>query len=194
MLHICFDIDDTLNNLMEEYLKWFNKIYSSNTPISYNEIIDNPPHEILRISEKHYRQTLYQFRMINYKYLIPDPNVLKWFKKHGHRAHFSVLTSAFKDCIPVVANWVFLHFGEWIRTFAFVPSAIDENDIHNVYDIDKAGWLHRNNVDIYIDDNPITCWKVSLCNIKSHCVKQPWSSLSEIGINNILKSIGKKLK
>lgn len=193
MLNICFDCDDVLNSLMQNYLDWMYMTDEYKGPkISYEQIVQNPPHDILGISELKYRQTLHKFRFMMYHTLQPNQEILNWFYQYGEKAHFSVLTSAFRDCIPITTKWIFENFSQWVRTFAFVPSKVSNDDINIIYDNNKADWLVRNHVDIFIDDSLKNIFQVKARSdnkIDCYLVKQPWNDGMEIG--NVLKELNK---
>lgn len=173
MLHICFDIDDVLNSLMEKWLITYN--HRNLKKFKYEQIIENPPYEILGISKQEYLTFLDEYRLYSYLFLEPNKEILNWFKENENKAHFSVLTATPSSCSHISANWVMTYFKDYIRTFAFIPSG-RENIKDIVYDKSKADWLIRNNADIFIDDNEKNINEAKEKGIKSYLVKQPWNS------------------
>ena len=74
MITICWDVDDVLNNLMEAWFCFFKLDSNKDINIDYNDIIKNPPDELLGITKKEYLDSLDYFR-VNYYSLLP-PNKL----------------------------------------------------------------------------------------------------------------------
>jgi hypothetical protein len=188
MLHIVFDVDDVLNNLMYSWLQNFNK--SKKTNIKYKELIYNPPYEIIGIDKLIYLNSLDYFRYYYYEDLTPNQKILDWFKENEHKAYFSVLTSTPGAYASIVSNWVFKYFSQWIRTFAFIPS--DREGIKlPMYDKLKADWLYRNHADIFIDDSYINCLDAVYLGVQSFCLKQPWNGGDNIDI--ILEKLNREI-
>ena len=162
--------------------------------IQYEQIVQNPPHDILGISKEKYLQTLDKFRTMMYFTLKPNQEILNWFEKNGSKAHFSVLTATPSSCVTFSSRWIFDNFGKWIRTFAYIPSKREGvNDL--VFDSTKADWLVRNHVNIFIDDSPKNIIEVQVRSdnkINCYLVKQPWSN-EGMPISDILKEIEEKL-
>lgn len=192
MLHIVFDIDDVLNNLMVWYVEW---LYLADeykgSKIEYKDIIKNPPHDIFGFSKEKYLQTLDKFRIMMFHTLKPNPIVLDWLKDNGSKAYFSVLTATPSCCAYISANWIMEYFKNYIRTFAFIPSK-RENAKDIIYDKTKADWLRRNRADIFIDDSEQNVNEAEAKGIKSYLVKQPWNSGENL--ETILGDVSKRIE
>jgi hypothetical protein len=185
MLHICWDIDDVLNDLTKE---WFNDYCKKNEKFNhiiikekYQDLIQNPPHKILKINKLFYLNSLDYYRYNLYTYLKPNQKILDWFKKNGHKAHFSVLTMTPGGYADIVAKWLFSYFGLWIRSFNFIPSE-REGKQEPIYDGTKANWNIRNKTDIFIDDSEKNIYETkSRCpKVKTILYKQPWNNGIEV--------------
>lgn len=175
MKTIAWDVDDVLNNLMQEWLEWFKKI--NDIKINFEELTENPPDKILGISLSEYQKSLDEFRLSeNYQKMEPVGAVLDWFKKHGHDFRHIALTSTPLNTASTTAQWVFRNFGNWIRTFHFVPSKRD-NIVTPDYERDKSDffrWFDK--VDVFIDDNLENINKAEQVGIRVMLWKRPWNN------------------
>ena len=187
-LLVVFDIDDTLNSLMEQWLIYFN--INNNTNFKYDQLMSNPPHEFLDISEEKYLNSLDKFREEKYLSLQPKQKILNWFKEYGDKFYFAGLTSVPRKFAGKSAFWTMKYFGNWIRSFNFSPSKReDQEDIrHNEL---KADWLYRNHADIFIDDDWNECVNACELGIVSYLIKQPWNDGFEL--EEILKKLSKEI-
>jgi hypothetical protein len=77
---------------------------------------------LLRISKEDYLESLDTYRRERYAALRPREDVLLWFREFGARAHHIALSAVPRAYADVSAAWVIRWYGDWIRTFAFVPS------------------------------------------------------------------------
>jgi 5'(3')-deoxyribonucleotidase len=183
MLTIAWDIDDVLNNLMQE---WFEKQWLIDHPkctIEYEDLKENPPHKILGVELKKYHDSLDEF-VFSGKYMDMEPvsGILEWFQKDGYKCRHIALTA--NPAASVCAAWLFKHYGEWIRTFHFVP--FGRKDMIK-YDDSKRNWLEwlDGKVDIFIDDNEDNLIGVKELGITTILHPKPW---------NIHKNIHNTLK
>jgi hypothetical protein len=116
MITIAWDIDDVLNNLTEEWLA------TQPAPPPFLSLTCNPPAELLGLSRAQYLESLDHFRATRYAGMRPNTRILEWFKLHGHLARHVALSAVPRTFAPVSASWVLNYFGDWIRSFSFVPS------------------------------------------------------------------------
>jgi hypothetical protein len=172
---IIWDLDDTLNSLMAEWLAFWNT--SSGSAVSYGELIKNPPHELLGIAKADYLRSLDEFRNSRAgRHLKPNPSVLEWFRKHGHDFDHHVITARPEATVPVAADWVFSHFGQWIRHFHFVP-AVRENC--HVPDMGEAKAVVIDRIgggDYFLDDDPLNLETAGSSVGLVLLVPQPWNN------------------
>jgi len=174
---IVWDVDDVLNELMKN---WFELYWLSDNPackITYDNISENPPHQILGMNKQAYLDSLDQFRQsehaVNMK---PVPALIEWFKVNGGNFHHIALTASPLRSASKSSEWVFRHFGAWIRSFNFVPSMrIHENipAFHNTK-ADFLRWWQQ--ADIFVDDNPVNLAGAETLGIQTVCIPQPWNS------------------
>ena len=96
--------------------------------LQYEEITANPPHQVLGISSKEeYLASLDAFRVSEAaRRLTPNRRDPRVAATHGDRSTAtSALTARPLASAGVAAEWVFRHFGNYIRCFGVVPSRLD---------------------------------------------------------------------
>ncbi|MFA6280895.1 MAG: hypothetical protein WCY05_00125 [Candidatus Omnitrophota bacterium] len=176
MLTIAWDVDDVLNGLMRSWLEleWLPK--HPECLVKYENITENPPCRILGISEREYLKSLDAFRISDKAGLMkPDDDILNWFQKYGRHARHLAITGRPVSSIPQVSGWVFKYFGNWVRTFSFVPDRVEEGII--AYDANKSEYLKwLGKVDIFVDDNFLNVKAVDSLGIKGILIPQPWNA------------------
>jgi hypothetical protein len=151
---IAWDVDDVLNELMREWLRFACAEGLVPPDVPYESIVANPPHQALSIPPDAYLESLDRFRLTRAAHLRPRPNVLTWFERHGERAHHVAITATALIATPVSAQWVMHHFGRWIRTLVFVPSPRAHAPLPT-FDESKAAALSRfGRIDVLVDDTP----------------------------------------
>lgn len=186
MLTIAWDVDDVLNDLMYTWLEEWWKPKNTDCVLNYENLSENPPHRLLGVQQSDYLRSLDAFRMSgNYDRLQPNSAVLAWFKKHGDTYRHMALTAVPRVAVAKSASWVFKHFGDWIRTFHFVPSPRPE-DIPTPYESSKTSYLKwLNRIDIYIDDHEGNIKDVNSTGIRTLMLSRPWN-LGTMTLNEIL--------
>lgn len=192
MLTIAWDVDDVLNDLMRAWFdEWWKPIHSD-CKVKYSELIENPPHRVLQIEEARYLESLDAFRLsVNFERLTPNPDIVRWFKIHGHKYRHMVLTAVPRIAAGNSASWVFTHFGDWIRSFHVVPSSRPD-DIPAAPESTKSDYLKwLNLVDIFIDDNEKTIEDVRQSGINCLMPDRPWNS-GGMSIHEILDRLTDK--
>lgn len=193
MLTIAWDVDDILNNLMYEWFLNFKEGNPRIKDIDYNDLIHNPPQDILEISKLEYLESLDQFRLATaYKSSVPNPEVLSWFEEHGEKANHIALTAVPVNCVHASAEWVMSHFGKWIRSFNYIPSSRAACPVKS-YDSSKAVFLKRVGiVDILVEDNQKNVTESEEIGVKGVLVSRPWNSSQTTlreSLNIILREI-----
>ncbi len=189
MKTLAWDVDDVLNNLIGE---WFEKHWLKNNPgckLSYEDLTENPAFRILGVGYEDYLKSLDEFRLLPAASgMMPAPEVLLWFRNHGSKFRHIGLSARPIMSVPGLAEWVFKHFGRWIRTFHFVPSLRSQEDIP-VYDSSKKEYLRwLGKADILIDDMPENIEAARELGIKGVLIPRPWNSAPE-GIDRALESL-----
>lgn len=191
MLTIAWDIDDVLNDLM---YAWYTYKWLPEHPacdIDYNQLLENPPHNILKVKKEEYLSSLDEFRLSDgYEKIKPCLKILTWFKQHGSRTRHIALTAVPSSSASVSAAWVIKHFGKWIRTFHFIPSYRDDKDDIE-YDKTKTEYIKWcDKIDILIDDNQNNISGLDDIGKKGIVVSKPWNK-SDQDIDQVLTKITK---
>jgi len=175
---VIWDVDDVLNELMRE---WFDEWWRPGHPECvhcYADIAANPPHTVLGISEAAYLSSLDAFREERFAKLTPRREVVEWFSEHGHRGHHVALSAPPESFAHLSAAWVIKHFGQWIRTFAFVPAQRGRPDVSEarIAKGDYLEWLGHG--DVFLDDREANVEGARALGMKGIVVPQPWNASS----------------
>lgn len=177
---IMWDVDDVLNDLMGE---WFRSSWQKThpeCPLEYSMITRNPPHELLGVPREEYLSSLDVFRQNCFKNLKPIPEMQEWFSLHGHKAQHIVVTSVPLKAAHCSAEWVFTHFGRWIRSFNIVPSP-RAGDATETGATTKAEFIRSfSKIDIVMEDSPETLRSMEKLGIKTVTVPRPWNQSSGV--------------
>jgi phosphoglycolate phosphatase-like HAD superfamily hydrolase len=179
MITIAWDVDDVLNDLMRCWFreKWLpdHQEYKK----SYEDLKENPPHRILGVSLNEYLKSLDEYRLSGrYTKIEPVKEVLDWFSSYGKRFRHIALTAVPFSASSVSAQWVIKNFGEWIRTFHFVPSKRHREDLPE-YEKDKKDFLQWfGKVDVFIDDNTKNINSAKKSGVKVILMPRPWNNQS----------------
>jgi hypothetical protein len=175
MKTIVWDVDDVLNDLMGA---WFSEAWlpaHPDCPVRYEQLSENPPHHSLGVPLGEYLDSLDNFRAAHGAELIPNPEVLAWFRLHGHRFRHMALTAVPYRIADIWAAWVIKHFGHWIRSFNYVPSPRSD-DAFPSYDANKRGFLiWWSRADIIVDDNTAHIAAAKELGITPLTFPRPWN-------------------
>ncbi len=194
MYTIIWDIDDTLNEYIYRWFIWYKFNNSLCNIDRYEDITINPPYNLLNITKERYLISIDKYKEESYYILKPKEEIFKWFEEYGYKAEHIVLTSSPIESANISSNWVFKHFGNWIRSFNIVPSK-RRNVYHIEYHKNKAHFIKELNKEkiIFIDDNEKNIKEVEKLKlgIDTFCVKQPWNT--GISIKKILKELTKRI-
>ena len=175
MRTIVWDVDDVLNNLNELWFaRWRRK--HPDTTLSYADLRRNPPHELLGISFETYLESLDEIRasVSAHEDLTPQPEIVAWLNQYGSRYRHFALTARPPHAAASAGAWVLGHFGQWIRSVAFVPprKPADWPD----YDLTKAAYLDWVNLDaVLIDDSETNILQVKDRGRPAILFPQPWN-------------------
>jgi len=189
MQTIVWDVDDVLNDLMRA---WYDQAWFPAHPqcaLRYEELTENPPHRLLGIRPDEYLASLDVFRASKTgRTLPPIPEVVEWFRRHGHRCRHAVLTSTPLKFAPESAAWVLTHYGNWVRSFGFVPSKREAvcSLVYDLTKVDHLRWWGR--ADLLIDDNPGNVDSARQMGIKALLMPRPWNK-SPMSMAEMLSSL-----
>jgi hypothetical protein len=183
MITIAWDIDDVLNNLTEAWLA------TQPYPPSYRSLIRNPPADLVGLSLDQYLASLDIFRATRYAELQPNAAVLEWFRQNGDRAHHVALSAVPRAFAPVSASWTFTHFGNWIRSFTFVPSP-RTHDNHPPYDTTKGQFLARcGGIDVIVEDSEANAVSAQQLGLTACLYPQPWNPAKDASVQDLLSRL-----
>jgi hypothetical protein len=177
--------------------EWFFKKWLPEHPgcaLEFNEIKENPPHKLLGVSLQKYLNSLDEFRLSAlYRRMSPVKEIKDWFIRHGVDYRHIALTAVPLAGAASSAEWVFRHFGTWIRVFCFVPSKRKKCNIPD-YDKDKGAFLKRlGSVDLFIDDNAENIKLAQAAGVKCILISKPWNKAKD-AIGESLRLIEKENK
>jgi len=175
MVTVAWDLDDVLNSLMRE---WFEAAWLPEHPsctVTYAEIVENPPHRVLGISEAEYLASLDHFRLSDdARRMLPNDEVLDWLGMHGGSVRSLVLTARPLPSVGPAAEWLFRHFGGYIRTFSVVPMRLAEG--LPALDSTKKSFLQwLGKVDVLVDDSAANCADACSLGMRGILFPQPWN-------------------
>lgn len=173
---VVWDVDDVLNELMREWFEdWWRPRHPGCTQ-RYDDIAANPPHQVLGISEAAYLTSLDEFREARFAALTPRAEVVEWFAAHGHRAHHVALSAPPEAFAHASASWVLRHFGQWIRTYAFVPARRGRAEVadSHVSKPEYLRWLGHG--DVFLDDRADNVAGARALGMDGIVLPQPWST------------------
>lgn len=189
MKTIAWDIDDVLNDLM---LSWFEQKWLRDhrkCRLRYEELTENPPHGLLGVDINDYLTSLDEYRLSAlYQQMVPVKEVMDWFVKYGRNFQHIALTAVPLVAASVSAQWVFKHYGAWIRTFHFVPSRRRGKEIPE-YEQTKGDflkWISR--VDLLVDDNRSNIMSAENAGCRGILMPRPWNG-SKIPVGETLLMI-----
>jgi FMN phosphatase YigB (HAD superfamily) len=175
VLTIVWDVDDVLNNLM---FSWFHTAWLPahyGCAVSYRDLTENPPHRVLGISQQEYLDSLDAFRLSDAaSQMTPNPEVLEWFRARGAGFRHMALTARPLSTAPRLSEWLFRHFGAYIRAFGVVPTRRQNGE--PVYDTNKAEFLEwLGKADVVVDDSPANLAAAQRLGIRGVLYPQPWN-------------------
>jgi hypothetical protein len=179
MMTIVWDVDDVLNDLM---LTWFTETWKPSHPsceLSYSEITENPPERVLGIHRSEYLSSLDVFRLSDRaRNMPPNPAIVEWLQTNGAGYRHMALTARPLESTPQAADWLFRHFGSYMRSFGVVPTRLSAGV--PAYDRDKGEylrWLGKG--DILVDDSEENLRAAEKLGIRGVLYPQPWNHSSQ---------------
>ena len=175
MKTIVWDVDDVLNDLMRDWFEQSWRPAHETWRISYDDLLTNPPHELLGTSLTEYQLSLDAFRRDRLESLQPVPEAIDWFQQHGHKACHAALTAVPLWAAPLSAAWVMRHFGRWVSSFNVVPSrrAGEAPHSHAATKKEFLKWWRK--ADALVEDNPANLAGAEELGIRIFLVPQPWN-------------------
>jgi len=173
---IVWDVDDVLNDLMR---RWFEHAWLPEHPscrLSYEDLVENPPHRLLGVSRNAYLASLDAFRLSgDFTAMQPNNEAVAWFDLYGKRFHHMALTAAPECACAASSAWLFQHYGHWIRSFHFLPSARDTDNGMCSF-ADKGVYLQwLNKGDMMVEDNPDNARAAQAAGMNVVLIPRPWN-------------------
>jgi hypothetical protein len=108
----------------------------------------------------------------------PNPAVLEWLQTNGARYRHMALTARPLESTPPVAEWLFRHFGSFMRSFGVVPTRLSATV--PAYDRDKGEYLRWfGKADILVDDSEENLQAAEKLGIRGVLYPQPWNRSSQ---------------
>lgn len=176
---IAWDVDDVLNDLLRGWFERSFRVAHPASPITYDQLSENPPHRQLGLEPGEFLASLDAFRLAHAAELSPTPEVLAWFERHGDEHRHVALTATPLHTAPISAAWVMRHFGRWIRTFAVIPSPRPW-DTSKRWDETKGDWLSWcGKVDVLVDDIPRNLASAEAAGVRAVRWPRPWNGGGE---------------
>jgi len=177
---IVWDVDDVLNNLMQS---WFEVVWLPAHPectLCFEDIKENPPHQLLGVSLRDYLESLDEFRLSrHFSSMLPNLEILDWFQNDGEKFHHIALTATPLCAAPASSAWVFQHFGRWIRSFHVLPSARPIHQVTNLF-ADKGDYLKwLNKGDVIVEDNIQNAELARRAGLNALVMPKPWNHAVE---------------
>lgn len=189
MLTLAWDVDDVLNDLMHAWLECQQQRRQICHALQYSDLTGNPPHDILGMSKSDYLDSLDAFRTEQYQQLKPVLPVLQWFETHGTKYRHVALTAVPFLAVPESASWVMTHFGQWIRTYHYIPSFRSACDIPE-YDRSKGDFLQWiQQVDCLIDDHEGHVKEAQALGIEAILFPRPWNAAKDDSVDTVLSRL-----
>lgn len=174
MLTIAWDVDDVLNDLMRSWLTAWKQDHPE-CQADYSEITENPPDRVLGITRREYLESLDAFRISqDAAAMKPNPVIVKWMNNFGTGYRHVALTARPLASTAEASDWVFRHFGVYIRSFGVVPVRLPSG--LPLYDADKGDFLRwAGNVDVLIDDSEQNLRDAERAGVRGILYPQPWN-------------------
>jgi hypothetical protein len=188
MRTLVWDVDDVLNDLTGD---WFRHAWSPAHPVSltYDDLVQNPPHEVLNVPLDTYLASLDAFRRDGYRSLAPVPEVVDWFAARGSRYRHVALTAVPQPFAHVSAEWVARHFGAWINTIAFVTPTGRRADAGGMA-ASKRDYLEWfGHADVIVEDRAQTIASVASLGIAGILVPRPWNERRREPVASALRQL-----
>ncbi|MGB9432639.1 MAG: hypothetical protein WBQ89_10390 [Candidatus Acidiferrum sp.] len=188
MLTIVWDVDDVLNELMQT---WFTESWKPSHPaceLSYLDITENPPDRVLGVTRPEYLFSLDAFRVSDRaRKMQPNPVVLDWLQNCGSGYRHMALSARPLESASHAAEWVFHHFGAYVRGFGVVPTRLSPGV--PAYDRDKGDFLRWfGKAEILVDDSEENLRAAAELGIRCVLYPQPWNSSSH-SVRETLESL-----
>jgi hypothetical protein len=108
--------------------------------------------------------------------MLPVPAVREWFQQHGDAFDHHVVTARPIATVPAAAEWVFRHFGRWVRHFHFTPARRTGEDVPDSGASKREIIAQFSRAEFFVDDSAENLDAAR--EIVGECllVPQPWNN------------------
>ena len=170
---IIWDVDDVLNRLMYCWLDNWDK--NAVRKFHYKDIVENPPHKLLGITENQYFSNLDEYRNSDLgRNVSINKCVFQWFQLYGNDFKHIACTARPVHTMPNQSWWIYTFFGRWIQTVQIASSLRDDADESDAQTKGQfVAWLNKEVV--FIDDSERNVEEVSKIGGVSLLFPQPWN-------------------
>ena len=185
---IIWDVDDVLNDLMRAWLTETWLPSHPNCALGYEALAENPPHRVLGITRSEYLESIDQFRASEAaRHMTPNPAIVEWLSEHGSRCRHLALTARPIASVPYASEWVFRHFGTYVRAFGVVPVRLPGGS--PVYDRTKSEFLEWfGDASVLVDDCAENITAARASGIEGILYPQPWNA-SACAVTDVLERL-----
>lgn len=185
---LIWDIDDVLNTLMQQYVAY--GLPENAKKLSYKELTENPPHDLLGISKEDYLFSLDRVRAGGFYNLPPRSEVMAFFDECGHLFDHIVLSAVPLRFMEKSSAWVLHYFGDWIQSCLFIPSHRPDRDVKSQLFASKAEAMKFFGPRaVLIDDSVKNVEETRSAGGRALYFPAPWNSEKDTGINAFLTSL-----
>jgi len=174
---LVWDVDDVLNQLTRA---WFEQAWLSTHPdcpvTESAQLTENPMHRLLGVTREEYLASLDAFRAAGYAALVPDADILAWMSRNGDKFRHVALTAVPLASASCSGEWIYRHWGRWIRSIHVVPSPRtgQEAPSWDASKVEYLRWFGHADV-VLIEDNPVACAAAVAAGFSALRVPQPWN-------------------
>lgn len=190
---IVWDIDDVLNDLTKEWFTSFSLDINITCSLKFEDLKENPPHNLLGITEEFYIKSLDKFRKEQGHKLKPLMETLSWFERKGDRYFHIALTATPFFYVPLSAEWLFNNYGKWFNSFNFVPSKREGDGYRYRFSTKLSLIKLFRNIDAFIDDNESNIEDVSTIGVKTFLFPRPWNKSQYSSVNEFFEDLDRFL-
>jgi hypothetical protein len=174
MTLIVWDIDDVLNELTSNWLKWVDDPFISEK----SQLTNSRFEEILGWSRKDYLKSLDRFRREQFINLEPNQLIQNFMARHSRISNL-LLSATPLTCAPISARWAFVHFGEWIDGVLMAPSPRASRSSTRMSKRDHIFRLVKTGEQVIcIDDQPANILEARDAGAAAFLWPQPWNESS----------------
>lgn len=190
---LVWDVDDVLNPLTRVWFEQEWQPMHRDCPVTeYAQLTENPMHRLLGVAREEYLASLDAFRAAGYAALAPDAGILAWMSRNGYKFRHIALTAVPLASAARSGEWIYRHWGRWIRSIHVVPSprAGQEAPSWDASKVEYLRWLGHEDV-VLIEDNPAACVEAVAAGFYALRVPHPWNAVAAVGVGTVDELTGR---